>query len=136
MISRVGAGVVCLRGGQVLMVRRRDNGLWDVPGGGLEPGETPEQAARRELSEETGLEAGPLERLGSFSGPALRFTYPDGTVVDWTTHLYLWRDAVGEARAADDAAEVGWFVPGAVPGPLGPATRQYLAALRARLARP
>jgi 8-oxo-dGTP diphosphatase len=129
--ARSGAGVACLRGGQLLCVRRRDNGCWDLPGGGLEPGESPEQAARRELTEETGLRAGPLGLLGVFRGPDLTFRYPDGTVVDWTTHLYLCRDVSGEARAGDDAAEVGWFAPDRVPGVLGPATRQYLAALAA-----
>lgn len=40
----------------LLMVRRGDDGTWALPGGGLDPGETPVQAVTRELEEETGLE--------------------------------------------------------------------------------
>jgi len=65
----VGIGVVLLRPsdeampGAVLLVRRGkppSMGSWSLPGGAQELGETAEQAARRELAEETGLEAGPL----------------------------------------------------------------------------
>lgn len=59
----VGIGVVLLKPGAVLLVRRSKPpaaGAWSIPGGAQELGETAEAAARRELLEETGLEAGPL----------------------------------------------------------------------------
>lgn len=40
---------------QILLQQRKDNGLWGLPGGSLEPGESMEEVARRELYEETGL---------------------------------------------------------------------------------
>jgi 8-oxo-dGTP diphosphatase len=49
------ATVICTRDGQVLYVRKPKS-RWNLPGGRIEAGETPEQAAMRELSEETGLE--------------------------------------------------------------------------------
>jgi 8-oxo-dGTP pyrophosphatase MutT (NUDIX family) len=57
--------VVCVDGiGRVLLLRWRDpwdgSLLWEPPGGGIEPGETRLQAARRELTEETGLDVGAI----------------------------------------------------------------------------
>lgn len=59
----VGIGVVLLKPGAVLLVRRAKRpsfGQWALPGGAQELGETAEHAARRELREEAGLEAGPM----------------------------------------------------------------------------
>ena len=74
----VAAGVLVRCGDQVLLQQRGDDGSWGLPGGGLNPGETLEQAARRELLEETGLEAGPLVLLDVYSGPEFVVSYPDG----------------------------------------------------------
>jgi ADP-ribose pyrophosphatase YjhB (NUDIX family) len=64
-VSRPGARVLCLAGDtRLLLLRWRDPvagvEVWEPPGGGLEPGESFEDAARRELREEAGLEAGEL----------------------------------------------------------------------------
>lgn len=59
----VGIGVVLLKPDAVLLVRRAkppSAGQWSLPGGAQKLGETAEQAARRELRDEAGLEAGPL----------------------------------------------------------------------------
>lgn len=59
----VGIGVVLLKPGAVLLVRRAKPpsfGQWALPGGAQELGEAAEEAARRELREEAGLEAGPM----------------------------------------------------------------------------
>jgi 8-oxo-dGTP diphosphatase len=60
----VGIGVLVIRDGKVLLGRRRGShgaGSWSAPGGRLEYGESIEECARRELREETGLEAGTIE---------------------------------------------------------------------------
>ncbi len=62
----VGIGTVMLRPGAALLVRRGRppaQGQWSIPGGAQKLGESAEAAARRELLEETGLEAGPLSLI-------------------------------------------------------------------------
>jgi len=60
---RSAGGVVLNRKGEVLLIRDR-NGYWVFPKGHIEPGETPEQAAVREVREETGIEAHIIAPLG------------------------------------------------------------------------
>jgi 8-oxo-dGTP pyrophosphatase MutT (NUDIX family) len=63
-VSRPGARVLCLAGEELLLLLWRDPGdgreVWEPPGGGVEPGESWEQAARRELREEAGLDVSAL----------------------------------------------------------------------------
>jgi NADH pyrophosphatase NudC (nudix superfamily) len=107
-------GVVLDRGGRVLLGRRaRDPaaGLWDVLGGFLEPGETPEAALVRELLEETGLVCTVGRYLGGFPD-----MYGEGG--DATLNLaYQCHVGEGEPRAADDVAELAWFAPSELPPP-------------------
>lgn len=58
--------------------------LWEIPAGTLEPGEPPDQAAIRELEEETGYRAGRWQRLTEF--------YPSPGVLSERTHLYVAHD--------------------------------------------
>lgn len=56
--------------GQIVLIRRRDNGLWGLPGGMVDWGEDISSAVRRELAEETGLEVATIRRLvGVYSAP-------------------------------------------------------------------
>lgn len=126
----IGAGVAVLRDGRLLLVRRADNGLWDIPGGRVEPGERVEDTSRRELHEEPSLSGGTLTLLGVFSGPRHRHTYPDGNVVEWVTVLFVTREVQGVAKAADDAAEVRWWPLNDLPVDVSPATGAYFMNLR------
>src|SRR5689334_9670999 len=66
--------------GQILLIRRTDNGLWSLPGGGMEPGETVMGCAVREVKEETGIDVEVTGLVGIFSNPAHVVAYPDGEV--------------------------------------------------------
>ena len=79
---RVGVGLVVRNAkGDILLERRSDNGLWGLPGGRVEPGESLTQTALREAKEETGLTILVTRLLGVYSGPEDRIvSYPDNVV--------------------------------------------------------
>lgn len=84
-------GAVILDGaGRVLFVRRRDNGLWALPTGHVEPGETWAEAVLREVEEETGLRlAQPLLR-GLYSNPVFQVVrFADGRVEHFVAACFL-----------------------------------------------
>lgn len=96
---------------RVLLIRRRKppfEGHWAIPGGFVEPNETLEAAARRELWEETGAEAIHLEQVHTFGDPGRD---PRGWTIS-VAYLALLDDLSLQAlrlRAGSDADEVGWF---------------------------
>ncbi|TCK30121.1 ADP-ribose pyrophosphatase YjhB (NUDIX family) [Ancylobacter aquaticus] len=104
------------RDGQVLLARRGrapSLGLWTLPGGRVEPGETLAQAAIREVAEEVGVAceilgvAGALDIIQRDSSGALTAHF---VVV---SHAARWVD--GEPSVGPEATEVGWFHPAALP---------------------
>jgi 8-oxo-dGTP diphosphatase len=58
--------VVAFDQDRLVLCRHRDRSSWETPGGHVEPGETPEEAARRELLEEAGITAGELTALADY----------------------------------------------------------------------
>lgn len=106
------ASAIVVDGGRVLLVRRGREpflGYWDIPGGFLEPGEHPEDGARRELLEETGLHV----RLTHLIGVYMDVYGPEQTP---TLNFFYEADRIaGEPVAGDDAAAFAWFARDALP---------------------
>ena len=86
---------------RLLMLKRSDTGNWGVPGGAMELGETTEETARRELLEETSLEADELTLFGVFSGSELYYRYPSGEEVYNVSIVYLVHDVHGVVKLFD-----------------------------------
>ena len=105
---------------RVLMMKRSDNGSWGLPGGGVELGEEVKTAARRELHEETGLEADELDLFGVFSGSEFFYIYPNGDEVYGVMIVYLAHAWHGEICLNGEHTEWGWFVTADIPPNLHP----------------
>lgn len=127
--------VIVARGrpARVLLIRRAHApfaGMWAIPGGFVDMAEKLEDAARRELREETGVKAGELEQLHTFGDPKRD---PRGRTI---SVVYLARVDANKVkpRAADDAAEVAWHRLDEPP-PLAFDHAAILACARQRLKR-
>lgn len=122
-VTRVGIGIMILKDSKVLLGKRHEDpekadselhgeGTWTMPGGKIDFGESPEEAACREVMEETGIEAKNLEVINisnDLSGEA-----------HFITIGFLCRDFEGEpkVREPDEITEWKWFPLDALPSPV------------------
>ncbi|MGR0221716.1 NUDIX hydrolase [Agromyces sp. ZXT2-6] len=105
------SAVVTDADGRVLLVRRGrepQRGRWSVPGGRVEPGETLEEAAAREVHEETGLRVEVDRELWS-----VRVPIGDGR--EFEIHDFAATVAGGELAHGDDATDARWVAPSELP---------------------
>lgn len=98
--------------GRILLIQRADNGLWAMPGGMLEMGETPAEGAAREAREEAGVEIEVDELVGIYDSRLHGSRSP----VQLYMFVFLGR-AVGECEASTprEVLDQGWFGPDALP---------------------
>lgn len=115
MAKPTAAGILFVHDGRVLLLKRAASaqdapGTWGFPGGGIEPGETPEQAARREYGEECGDEpyAGALTPL---------YVSSDGFQCFGAT-------GYAEPQLNDEHTDWGWFGFDDLPSPLHPGMKE------------
>lgn len=129
---RLGVGVALMRAGKILLLKRRhapEAGCWSFPGGRLEWLEPVEDAARREVCEETGMRVGALTLLCMTEWIAPEAT--DRQAEHWAAPVYLCTDFSGEpVRVEPEShAAMDWFAPDALPNPLTNAVRKAAALL-------
>lgn len=103
------AAVAALKDGKLLMGKRADDGKWCCPGGHMEPGESPNDGAARELAEETGLSAIGMLR------PLARKAVKNGEI-----HVHAFEaDVDGEPSNENDPdaefTEFQWVDPASMP---------------------
>lgn len=95
----------------MLMIRRADNGLYAIPGGALEIGETLSQAVRREVMEETGVAVVVTGLIGVYSDPEHVIEFADGEVRQEFSICFRADPVGGELRTSDESTEVLWVDP-------------------------
>lgn len=105
------SAVVTDDAGRILLQRRVDNGMWALPGGRMEIGETLPGCAVRETREETGLDVEVVGIVGTYSNPRHVFAYDDGEVRQEFSICFLARPVGGQLAVSDESTEVRWFDP-------------------------
>ncbi len=118
-IVKPGVGLIITDSqGKLLLERRRDNGMWGLPGGGIEPGESVSDTAIRETTEETGLNVRITGLLGVYSNPddGRVVTYPDNGDVRQLLDIILIAEIVtGKLAVSSESLELAFFQPDSLP---------------------
>jgi 8-oxo-dGTP diphosphatase len=118
------------RGGRYLVLERAQEpyrGLWDLPGGFIEAGESPVEAVKREISEETGLRVGVPTILGAY-----RSRYGNGG--KWTVDVAFYcPDPEGDLRLSDESSGSAWVTLEDMPTLAFAGERSAFEALKLRV---
>lgn len=103
---------------KVLLIKRRDIPVWVLPGGGVEPGESPETAACREMLEETGFEVKIVRKIATYS-PSNRLSK--------TTHFYEVATLSGSPSTGSETREIEFFQVDSLPKLMPPPYAGWIA---------
>jgi ADP-ribose pyrophosphatase YjhB (NUDIX family) len=120
--------------GAILLCRRADVMLWDVPGGTISLDETPVQGLTREVQEETGLHLHAEQLIGVYAGPDFHWSYPNGDQAQILALLFAARIVGGELRrTGHENVNIGFFSPDHLPPLLTRTKRMLVDALAGRV---
>ncbi|MEU5990794.1 NUDIX domain-containing protein [Spirillospora sp. NPDC047418] len=96
--------------GEILVIRRTDNGNWALPGGAVDLGESVPQAAVRETKEETGIECEITGIIGIYSDPKHLIHYTsNGETRQEFSILLRARQVGGRTRVSEESSDVEWI---------------------------
>jgi len=124
------AAACVVQDGQVLLQRRSDDGSWGFPGGAIELGESAEEAALREVAEETGLQVRVDALLGIYT--KYRHVYPNGDVAQPMTTFFRCVPLGGRLHPVDgETLDLRYFPLSATPPLMNPQHDDALADLQA-----
>jgi 8-oxo-dGTP pyrophosphatase MutT (NUDIX family) len=97
--------------GRILLIKRRDNTLWALPGGGHDIGETIEQTAVREVKEETGLDVQVTGLTGIYTNPAHVVAFTDGEVRQQFSLCFTTTLLGGQLAIDHESTDIAWTDP-------------------------
>jgi len=111
-----------------ILLQQRPNGIWSLPGGLLELAESAEEAGRREVLEETGIEVGELELVGVFSGKQYYVKLPNGDQFYPVTIAYVSTDLKNSKIRIDgvESIDAQFFDTKELPEKASPLVRSLL----------
>ena len=113
--------------GKILLLRRKDNEKWTMPGGTLNFGESLADCAAREVLEETGFRIRITGLIGSYTDPNILIAYTDGEVRQEFTFVYSAEIESGQLVMDDESTEAMWIsLQNAVELPLAQSQRRRL----------
>jgi ADP-ribose pyrophosphatase YjhB (NUDIX family) len=95
---------------KVLLTRRADNGLWCLPGGATDSGESVAEGCEREVLEETGLNVRVTRLVGVYSDPDQLVVYPDGHKVHVVALSFEAEILGGEIGLSNETTDAGFFM--------------------------
>ncbi|HLG64528.1 MAG TPA: NUDIX domain-containing protein [Ktedonosporobacter sp.] len=113
-LFRIGVSALIFQEGRVLLAHRRDIDWWNLPGGGMELGETVEETLYREVREETGLDVAIEQLVGVYSKPQKR-----EVVLSFRCRI-----TGGELTETEESRECRFFAPDSMPRNTLPKHRQ------------
>lgn len=126
-----GAGAIIFdTSNRVLMLHRSDNDCWCFPGGAVELGEELEEAAKREIYEETGLKVGNLELFGVFSGKDLHYIYPNGDEVYIIDVVFKTNEYYGDMKINEESKDINFFDISELPENISPPVKPTVKKLK------
>ena len=100
---------------EVLLIQRSDNGLWALPGGCHNLGETPRDCAERECFEESGYKVEVTDLLGIYSSNCYEYVYYPWKENEFC-HLFFRAKLIsGVAKPSEESTQVGWFKEDSLP---------------------
>lgn len=124
----VGVAVGVINENGEFLLQKRADGVWGVPGGFMELGESAEETGRREVLEETGIEVGKLDLVGVISGQRNYVKLQNGDEFYPVTIAYISKEIKGGVLQADghETTEAKFFKANELPEGLNPLIKNLI----------